>query len=141
MRIPALSRPNELRAPEGGAGEGSPAAEEDAEAAAASLGAKDASAAAGASFEAEDAAAAGEMVEKGAAEVLSVRARRDLAMRDMARRARGVRNVGGFVWLWFGSRRGFKERVAPEPEKGGEGGRRRRRGDGRRRWKSRGLGD
>lgn len=111
MRIPVLSRPNALRAPEGGAGEGSPAAEEDTEAAAAaSLGARDASAAAAASFEAEDAAAAGEKVEKGAAEVLSVRARRDLAMRDMARLAGGARNVGGFDGVWFGSRRGFKER-------------------------------
>ena len=89
VKIPALSRRKELRVPEGGAGEGSPAA-------AASLGAEDASAAAGASFEARDApAAAGEMVEKGAAEDLSVRARRDLAMRDMARLARGARNVGG----------------------------------------------
>ena len=92
MKIPALSRRKELRVPEGGAGEGSPAA-------AASLGAEDASAPAGASFEARDAAAAaaGEMVEKGAAEDLSVRAKRDLAMRDMARLARGARNVEGVL--------------------------------------------
>jgi hypothetical protein len=88
--MPALSRPKGLPAPFGGADEGSPVAEEDAAAAAslegraaaaASLEGKDAAAAAA------DAAAAGEREEKeAAAEVRGRRrrARRELAMRDMA---------------------------------------------------------
>lgn len=92
-----------MRAAGGGGEEGSPEADEDSEAAAAATEGDDSEAAAAAA-EGEDAAAAaavaGEAVEKERAEILGRRC--DLAMRDMAWLARGVRNAGigvCFVWL------------------------------------------
>lgn len=100
-RAATLSGPNGLRAAGGGGEEGSPEADEDSEAAAAATEGDDSEAAAAAA-EGEDAAAAaaGEAVEKERAEILGRRC--DLAMRDMAWLARGVRNAGigvCFVWL------------------------------------------
>lgn len=84
-----LSVPHGFRATGGCWDDGSPEVDEASEAAAAAAAA---AAATGGVEEEEEAAAAGEAVQKESAEILG--RRRDLATRNMARLARGVRDAG-----------------------------------------------
>jgi len=84
-----LSVPHGLRATGGCWDDGSPEVDEASEAEAAAAAA---AAATGGVEEEEEAAAAGEAVQKESAEILG--RRRDLATRNMARLARGVRDAG-----------------------------------------------
>ena len=85
-----MSVPHGLRATGGCWDDGSPEVDEASEAEAAAAAA--AAAATGGVEEEEAAAAAGEAVQKESAEILG--RRRDLATRNMARLARGVRDAG-----------------------------------------------
>jgi len=87
-----LSVPHGLRATGGCWDDGSPEVDEASEAEAEAAAAAAAAAATGGVEEEEAAAAAGEAVQKESAEILG--RRRDLATRNMARLARGVRDAG-----------------------------------------------